>query len=151
MCPLRRVTDDQAGPNALGILVPPGRRTFLTLRPRSLSCDLVLLRAPEHKAFRDMNRDEAQVVATALLRALENAGGRVEEAPAPEGGGFWLRALVGPYALLVCPRLPGKPYQPLVFPDSVAAGAAAAELAPVLCPPTDVQQECYCNSRHFSS
>jgi hypothetical protein len=29
MCPLRRVEDDRAGPSALGILVPPGRRTFL--------------------------------------------------------------------------------------------------------------------------
>jgi hypothetical protein len=149
MCPLRRVDDDRAGPAALGVLVPPGRRTFLILRPRSLAWDLVLLRGAEGKAFRDMNRDEAQVVAGALLRALDKAGGHVEEVAHPDGR-LWLRARVGPYALLVCPRLPGQPYQPEAFPDAASARAAAAELAPILCPPPGVEQECYCNTRHFS-
>jgi hypothetical protein len=143
------VDDDLAGPAALGMLVPPGRRTFLILRPRSLAWDLVLLRGSEGEAFRDMNREEAQVVAGALFRALEKAGGRIEEVACPDGG-FWVRALIGSYTLLACPRLPGKPYQPEDFPDAAAARAATAELAPILCPPPDVEQECYFNTRHFS-
>jgi hypothetical protein len=148
MCPLRRVDDDQAGPAALGILVPPARRTFLILRPRSLPWDLVLLRAAEGKQFRDMNRDEAQVVPAAVFRALTRGGGWVEEVPSPEGGGHWLRARIGAYALLVCPRLPGQPYQPLAFVDLEAA-RAAAQLAVILFPPPGVEQECYFNTSHF--
>ncbi len=30
----RRVEGEEAGPDALGILVPPGKRTFVILRPR---------------------------------------------------------------------------------------------------------------------
>ena len=30
MCPLRRVEDADAGPDAVGILVPPGRRTVVS-------------------------------------------------------------------------------------------------------------------------
>jgi hypothetical protein len=150
MCPLRRVEGDRAGPAALGILVPPGRRTFLILRPRSLSWDLVLLRAAEGQMFRDMRPDEAEVVSAALFRALTRAGGGVEEAPCPDSGGYWLRARMGAYALLACPRLPGQPYRPVEFPDLQTARAAATDLAPILFPPPGVEQECYFNSRHFS-
>jgi hypothetical protein len=150
MCPLRRVDDAQAGPTALGILVPPGRRTFLILRPRALTWDLVLLRMPEGPAFRDMNPEEAQVVSSALWRALERGGGRLEEVGLPEGTGWWLRAHIGSYALLVCARLPGQAYEPLVFPDPPTARAAAEQLALILCPPPDIEQECYLNTRHFS-
>jgi hypothetical protein len=149
MCPLRRVDDDRAGPAALGILVPPGGRTFLILRPRSLSWDLLLLRANEDKVFRDMNRDEAQVVSAALFRAL-GRGAQVEAIASPDGPGYWLRARIGAYGLLACPRLPGQPYQPLDFPNPQAAHAAAEQTAAVLCPPPDVEQECYFNTRHFS-
>src|SRR4051794_38728939 len=99
MCPLRRVDDDRAGPAALGILVPPGRRTFLILRPRALSWDLLLVRGAEGPAFLDMSRDEAAAAGQGVYRALREwaAGGpgAVEVVPAPEGRGAWLRARVG--------------------------------------------------------
>jgi hypothetical protein len=154
MCALRRVEDGRAGPAALGILVPPGRRTFLILRPRALAWDLVLLRTPQGWDFRAMSHSEAQAAARDLCRALEawaaGGEGRLEEAASPEGPGFWLRARVGPFALLACPRLPGRPYQPHTFPDADAARAAARQLAPVLCPPAGVDQECYLNTCHFN-
>jgi hypothetical protein len=153
MCPLRRVEDDRAGPAALGILVPPARRTFLILRPRSLSWDLVLLRAPEGRAFREMGHPEAQAAARALGSALEawagGGDGRIEEIANPEGEGFRLRVRAGAFVLLACARRPGQPYQPQDFPDAAAARAAAAALASVLCPPPGIEQEYYFNTRHF--
>jgi hypothetical protein len=150
MCPLRRVDDEQAGPDSLGILVPPGRRTFLILRPRSLSWDLVLTRAAGGQSFRDMNRDEAQVVSSALFRALTRQSGRLEETASPKGAGYWLCAHVGVYALLVCSRRPGQPYEPIAFPDIGAARAAMAQLLPILFPPQNREQQCYFNTRHFA-
>ncbi len=153
MCPLRRVEDARAGPAALGILVPPGRRTFLILRPRSLAWDLVQLRAPEGRAFREMSQPEAKAAAHALAEALEawagGGDGGIEEFANPEGGGFWLRVRAGAFALLACGRRPGQPYRPEAFPDADAARAAAASLAAVLCPPPGVEQEYYFNTRHF--
>jgi hypothetical protein len=148
---LRRVTDRRAGPAALGILVPPGPRTFLILRPRSLAWDLVLVGADG--AFREMGRDEAEAAAAHLGRALDEwaAGGpgAVEAVAAPDGRGCWLRVGVGPVTLVACPRDPGRPYRPAVFADPAAARAAAGQLAAVLCPPAGVAQELYFNTRHF--
>jgi hypothetical protein len=153
MCPLRRVRDDQAGPAALGILVPPGRQTFLILRPRSLPWDLLLVRSAEAPAFRDLPHAEADRLAGELARALDDwprAPGRVEAVADPGGAGARLLARVGPFALLACPRLPGQPYRPHVFADTAEAREAAARLAAVLCPPPGVEQELYFNTRHFS-
>jgi hypothetical protein len=153
MCPLRRVEDVQAGPAAVGILVPPARRTFVILRPRTLAWDLVLLGTPDGSTFRDMSPLEAEMAAYRLYRALDawsgGGDGRLEEVASPQGRGFWLRAVVGPFALLACPRLPGQPYRPQDFGDARAARAAAAELLAVLRPPPGVEQECYLNTRHF--
>src|SRR5690242_12997246 len=107
MCALRRVADDQAGPAALGILIPPGRRTFLILRPRSLCWDLLLVRAPGATSFREMGREEANAAAHSLVRALEewslgSGGGTVEPVSAPDGRGFLVRAGVEEFHLLAC-------------------------------------------------
>ena len=153
MSAFRRVEGREAGPAALGVLAPPGRRTFLILRPRALPWDLVLLQPANGSVFCEMDRDEATAAAGALVRALEEwaAGGpgRVETAAAPQGPGLWLRVHAGPFSLLLCPRAPGQPYQALRFADGDAARAAAADLAPVLQPPSGAQQEVYFNTRHF--
>jgi hypothetical protein len=154
MCPLRRVDGDRAGPAALGILVPPGRRTFLILRPRSLPWDLLLLRPGMAPAFHDLPQLEATRLAHELSRALlgwDAGGGRIEQEPVSGGEGYWLRVRVGSFSLLTCPRQPGQPYRPLVFTDTDAARTAAAQLAAILCPPPGVEQEMYFNTRHFGS
>src|ERR1700683_1556260 len=69
MCPFRRVEGEQAGPSALGVLVPPSRRTVLILRPRTLGWDLVL--AQPSGGFREMNREEAEHAAHQVAAALE--------------------------------------------------------------------------------
>jgi hypothetical protein len=154
MSAFRRVEGALAGPAALGILVPPGRRTVLILRPRALAWDLLLVRAGEGSAFREMGLDEAHAAAQGLHRALEawaaGGPGRVEPVALPEDQGFWVRAGVGRFTLLACPRLPGQPYRPLVLADAVSAQAAAGDLAAVLCPPAGADQELYFNARHFS-
>ena len=153
MSAFRRVEGREAGPAALGVLAPPGRRTFLILRPRALPWDLVLLRPAHPSIFCEMDRDEAAAAAGEVARALEawaaGGPGRVETAEAPQGPGVWVRVHAGTFALLLCPRAPGQPYQALRFADAESARAAAAVIAPVLHPPPGAQQELYFNTRHF--
>jgi hypothetical protein len=153
MCPLRRVEGHRASPSALGILTPPGQRTFLILRPRALSWDLLLLRPGSASAFRELPHAEANRLADELLHALlqwsEGASGHVEEIACPEESGFWVRVRVGPFALLACGRQPGRPYQPMTFPDAETALAAAVQLRGVLRPAASVDQEVYLNTHHF--
>jgi hypothetical protein len=147
----RRVEDAQAGPTALGILVPPSRRTFLILRPRSLAFDLVLLRQAEDTLFREMSHDEAAAAALHLSRALqEQAESGVEVVTDPDDGS-WLRAKVGSLFLIACRRAPAKPYEPLFFADPQAAQDAVGRLALILCPPAGTEQELYFNTRHFQA
>src|SRR5262249_13245908 len=103
----RRVEGEQAGPAALGILVPPGRGTFLIVRPRALPWDLLWLRG-DGPAFRELAHDEASAAAQALYATLRRGEARVAPAQAA-GEGFWLRVTVGPFTLLACPRTPGRP------------------------------------------
>jgi len=154
MSPFRCVEGREAGPAALGVLAPPGRRTYLILRPRGLPWDLVLLQPAHASVFHEMDRDDATATAAELVRALEEwAGGgpgRVEATAAPQGPGVWLRVHAGSFSLLLCPRSPGQPYQALRFADGEAARIAAAALTPVLHPPPGAAQELYFNTRHFS-
>ena len=153
MCPLRRVEAHRAGPSALGILAPPGGRTILILRPRSLSWDLLLLRPDSTHAFLELPRADAERLGQEMYRTLrqwsEDASGYIEEVACPDGG-FWVRVRIGPFALLLCDRRPGLPYRPLAFPDVETALSAAAQLRYILRPPANVEQEVYLNTIHFS-
>ena len=153
MTAFRRVEGRDAGPDALGVLAPPGRRTFLILRPRALPWDLVLLRPGDAAVFHEMERDEAAAKAESLARALEawsdGALGCVEAAAAPQGDGAWLYAHVGRFSLLLCPRVPGRPYEAERFADAGAARVAVADLTAVLRPPAGARQELYFNTRYF--
>jgi hypothetical protein len=145
----RRVEGEQAGPDALGILVPPARRTFVILRPRALPWDLLLVR-PEDWTFRDLSHDEASAAAQGIYRALRDwvAGGPGSVEMVVGQSNFQLRVRIGPFALLVCPRRPGQAYAPLACSE-VDAHAAAAHLGTVLCPVGTAEQEVYFNTRFF--
>jgi hypothetical protein len=150
MCPLRRV-EDRASPSALGILVPPGPRSFLILRPRALPWDLVLMR-DDGVTFHEMSRPEAQATARCVCAALEDgldAGVDPFEAAHLPDGGCWLRVAVRSYRFVVCRRAPGQPYRATVFTAGEADTAAAA-LQPVLFP-GDAVQDVYFNEHHFHS
>ncbi|MFO0841993.1 MAG: hypothetical protein U0797_06270 [Gemmataceae bacterium] len=136
----RRVEGEQAGPAALGILIPPAKRTFVILRPRALPWDAVLCRGPDDLAFADLAHDEASAAAQGLYRALR-AGAVVEAL-----GDGRLRVVAGGFALLVCPRLPGQSYAALVCCDGETA-SARERLAAVVCPAGE--QEVYFNTRFF--
>jgi hypothetical protein len=152
----RRVNGDQAGPGALGLLVPPGRRTLLIVRPRSLAWDLVIVhsspRTGPTTSCREFGRDEAMAASEGLYLALEEwtAGGPgcVEAAAAADG--LVVRAQVGIFPLLVCPREPGRPYRPLIFADAEAAREAASAVAAALRPGAGAEREVYFNTRHFA-
>jgi hypothetical protein len=158
MSSLRRVSDDRAGPSALGILVPPGRHTFVILRPRALDLDLLLVKRDAagnpSLEFRPVTQAEAASLAQALYGALQawaaGGSGRVEVVPAGACGAAYLRAQVGVFPLVACRRTPGKPYQPAAFAEAGEAEAAAAALRATLCPPAGGEQEVYLNTRNFA-
>ena len=153
MSPFRRVAGDKAGPTALGILIPPGPRTLVLVRPRALDWDLLLLQ-PGADGFWEMPRGEAAALAPEVQRSLEAAaadgGGRMELIPQASGAGYWVRAAVGRFTWLVCRRRPGQAYQAMTFATETDARAAAERLAAVLCPAAGGAQEIYFNTLHFT-
>jgi hypothetical protein len=158
MPPFRRVEDRRAGPSALGILVPPGPRTLVILRPRSLEWDLLPLRPDDagraSAGFCEFGRDEAAGVARRVQRALEQAAGvganSVEAVALPDGAGFWVVARAGAWCWVACRREPGQPYRASQFATREGAGEAVARLACVLCPAAEAGQEYYFNTQNFS-
>jgi hypothetical protein len=157
MAALRRVFSNQAGPDAIGILVPPGMRTVVLVRPRALPWDLLPIDARACASvirFREFAREEAEAAAAALGRALEEwasgADGRVEVMAAPGAPGHCVRMEVGRFCLIACPRLPGQSYRPMVWATEEEANEAADALRPLFCPPPGTEQEIYFNSRHFT-
>ena len=120
----------------------------------SLSWDLLLLRPDSVSTFQEVARPEGSQLAQELFQALrhwsEGASGHVEEVACPEGRGFWVRVRVGLFALMVCGRQPGQPYQPFAFADAETALSAAAQVRRILRPPVNVEQEVYFNTLHFT-
>src|SRR5215469_8325055 len=121
MAPFRQIEGNQAGPNALGILLPPGRRTLVVVRPRSLDWDLIPLNPNENGGprFWEVARIEAPDLAQRVYRALEESAtagtARVDPLPALDGQGYELRAAVGTFVLVACSRSPGEAYRPQIF------------------------------------
>ncbi|MGL4551303.1 MAG: hypothetical protein ACRC33_08950 [Gemmataceae bacterium] len=133
-----RVEADRAGPSAVGILVPPAKRTFVILRPRSVPVDLLVCRSPEDPRFADLAHDEASAAAQGLWRALNSWDGSAGLAVA-DGR---LSLQVGGFLLVACARTPGQPYTPLpATPDD------AERLRAALCP--GAGREVYFNMRFF--
>jgi hypothetical protein len=158
MPPFRRVEGDQAGSTALGILIPPGHRTLVILRPRALAWDLVLL-SPfgdqlSAAGFWEILRVDAGIMSPRVQRALEewagSGNGGTELVRLEDELGFRVRVATGPYHWVVCRRVPGKPYKPWTFREATDAQAAASELTNFLCPGAEDNQEVYCNTQHFA-
>jgi hypothetical protein len=152
----RHVAGDRAGPNALGILVPPGRRTLVIVRPRALDWDLLPVdpHAQAELKFWELSGQFAPKLAREVVQALEagaiQRGSRVEAIAAPDGAGYQVRAGIGDFVLLVCARVPGQAYRPLTFPTVAEACAAAERIGDVLCPAPHAEQEVYFNTQHFA-
>ena len=158
MPPFRRVDARQAGPQALGILVPPGIRTLVILRPRSLEWDLLPLKPGQEQsnppAFCEWTRDEAAVMARRVVQAFERVAGNptspVEVVCSPPGERYGICARVEGCLWIACDRLAGKSYQPCFFACADDAAMAAARLTPLLWPAVDAQQEYYFNTQAFA-
>jgi hypothetical protein len=155
--PFRRVESRQAGPTALGILVPPGSRTLVILRPRSLSWDLLPARwngeGDSPPVFCTFTRDEAAAVARRLQQALAHAveaGSNPVETSGDAHGvcQVWIRT--GELVWIVCRRAPGTAYEPAVFSERDEARRLAEQLTPICWPAPDAVQEYYFNTQHFA-
>lgn len=149
-----RVEPQHAGPQALGILIPPGARTLVIVRPRALEWDLLPARwdgasdrAPEFCVF---GREEAAGIARRLIAALESATARIESFGQRQQDcvQLWLRT--EEFVWIVCQRTQGKAYQPLMFTSPSAAAIAAEQLAPFVCPAAEAKQEYYFNTQKFT-
>jgi hypothetical protein len=152
----QRIEPRQAGPTALGILVPQGAKTPVIVRPRALEWDLLPARwdgvgnhAPQFCLF---TRDEAAGVARRLVKALESAVAAgvnpLESFGDPEQNclQLWLRA--DEFVWIVCRRVQGGAYRPAVFTSIEEATAVGEALAAVMWPPADVVQQYYFNTQN---
>jgi hypothetical protein len=156
--PFRRVESRQAGPTALGILVPHGARTLVILRPRGLSCDLLPARwdgsASAPPIFCTFGRDEAAATARRLHLALEEAVrdgvNPVQTAGDPRGDNLQVWVRTNEFVWIVCHRAPGQAYRPALFADAEEARRLAEQLTPVFWPAADAGQEYYFNTQHFA-
>ena len=158
MPPFRRVESKQAGPTALGILVPPGGRTLVVLRPRDLPWDLLPARwegGDVPPTFCTFERDEAAAVARRVHKALEQAVANgvnpLQTLEDPRGETFQVWARTDEFVWVVCHRAPGQAYRPALFPDRAEARRHADQLAAVLWPAADGGQEYYFNTQHFTA
>lgn len=153
--PLRRVDLRQAGPTAVGILVPPGAKTFVVVRPRGMMWDLLPVRwdgdASRPPEFVSFDRDTAAIVARNLAKRLEAcdlAGEtRLETLGHEPAFQVWLRD--AELRWLLCERVPGQAYRPLVFASLEHAHDAAAKLMPLVSPGPERVQEYYFNTQNF--
>ena len=134
-----RVEAEQAGPTALGILIPPARRTFVILRPRALTFDLLLCRAADDPTFHALTHDEASVAAHSLYRGLRDGLALIEARD-------HLRVHVGALSFVACSRIAGQPYTPLAL-ELTDAEAIVSRLRSFLNPAGE--QEVYFNTRYF--
>src|SRR5262249_23565372 len=108
----RSVNAGKAGPNAVGILVPPGSRTLVVVRPRALPVDLVMVRRGEDGGFgsgfmeegRQTAGLEAQKLAKALMGSATDQALQVEVVPSADGG-YWVQVLVDVFPLIACQRV----------------------------------------------
>jgi hypothetical protein len=159
MKPFRRVEDRRAGPQALGILVPPGQRTFVILRPRGLPWDLLPFQlegaVPSRFLFLHFGRDEAARLARQVQAALEekalDRSNPLEAIPNPTGDGYLVQFQRHSFLWTACVRRPGLPYEPSIFATLQDAAEAAQKIAPIVCPAPDAGQEYYFNTQHFHS
>lgn len=153
----RRVGAAEASSQAIGILVPPGKRTTMIVRPRALAWDLLPIRRVEeegHEAsFLELSRDEATRQARDLYRGLESlaeGGMAVVEVVRAGETGYCIHARLSQITLLACRRIPGQSYHPAVFAMLEEARQAAAGIAAILQPPDGAQPEVYFNTQKFS-
>lgn len=151
----RRVAGGQAGPTAVGILVPPGRRTTVIVRPRALALDLLPIEEKQGTTtVCELGHLDAPSLANRLYRALEELSAdrpiQIETTPQPSTGGYEVRARLGQVRLLACPRRLGESYQPLLFGSREEAEQTASALRRYLCPPDDAEQELYLNTAQFA-
>jgi hypothetical protein len=158
MSAFRRVDAGKAGPSAVGILVPPGERTVVIVRPRPLAWDLLPAQwngdsssAPNFSRF---GREEAAVIARRLhmnLEACVAAGSSpIETFGDASGRHFqvWLRT--AEFFWILCSRAPGQTYRPAAFASRADAEHAAQQLMPFLCPAAGAAQEIYFNTQLFA-
>src|SRR5262245_28882769 len=139
----------EAGPRALGILVPPGKRTLVILRPRALEWDLVVERplGASPAGLWELHPLEAKpLVATVRALLANGKPAHIEFVRPPAGSDIQVRIVLGELHFMVCDRAVGQPYRPSRFTSEMEATNVAAMFRAVLSPVADANQELYCNT-----
>jgi hypothetical protein len=155
MAAFRRVDCPHAGLHALGILVPPGPKTFVILRPRALEWDLLPSPVEPQRTmvFCAFDRNEAAAVARNVARALQEGcadPGRGQVRGNPHGEGYQVCLRIDEYLWIVCARRPGEPYRPMNFRSRDEAEKVLEALRPIVWPVPGADQEYYFNTQNFA-
>jgi hypothetical protein len=148
MTRFRQVDARSASATALGILIPPGPRTVVVLRPRALPWDLVLLR-PTADRFWEIDEIEAALMTRRVCRTLEACLtadlGRIELVPGADRIQYTLRVVTHALVWLLCARDPGKPFRPLYLAHIEAARAVAKRVGDALSSHPSAEKDWYTN------
>lgn len=155
--PLRHVDFREASPRALGILIPPGARTVVVVRPRHLDWDLLPVRWNNDPAtcpaFCTFARDEAATIARGLAKFLQACDlGRtspVQTLGKASACQVWVKT--DSIHWLLCRRVPGRTYEPAIFPDLEQAQQAAMTVEKLVFPGPERVQDYYFNTQSFST
>jgi hypothetical protein len=155
----QRVEDRKAGPNALGILVPPGRRTVVIVRPRALPWDLLAAALPAEAiqplTFLDFDRDEAARVARGFHHDLEECAQNSNHPPEVKtnlwGAGYLVGIKRHNLFWLTCRREPGRSYGPMIWTSAEECQEVVRRLRELLCPEPVSRQEIYFNTQNFGT
>ncbi|GIW81123.1 MAG: hypothetical protein KatS3mg105_2930 [Gemmatales bacterium] len=152
MTPIRQVEGSKASERALGILIPPGQRTIVLLRPRALEYDLLPVNQDNSHGtfFWEIPQGRASAIADEMVQALTEHLQDVRIVPIADGDGYQLRMSLGHFVFVVCPRIAGQPYRPLALPTVAEAEKVSNRIRDALVPPSGADLEWYLNSRHFS-
>jgi len=150
----KRIDPKHAGPDSLGILIPPGARTLVIVRPRALDWDLLPAQwdgdhahAPQFCTFA---RDEAVAVARQLIDELQTSLSNPLGTFGNSDGTcvqIWLR--MNEHVWVVCRRQLGCGYEPMIFSSHEEATLAAESLASVVWPAGNSIQTYYFNTQAF--
>ncbi|MGF1579268.1 MAG: hypothetical protein ACFCD0_07875 [Gemmataceae bacterium] len=150
----QRVDHKQAGPYALGILIPPGQRTILIIRPKSLQYDFLAIKPADVNAdvptFCNFDRDEAAELARKVKTSLEAASEDVVTVhDNPWGDGYVAWVSCAELLWIPCHRRPGQAYQGALFLSEDEAKEVSMIMRRCFCPSDDEIGQIYFNTQHF--
>lgn len=154
----RRVDAKVAGPTAIGVLVPHGKKTLVVIRMRAMPWDLLPAQwdgdAAVAPRFCSFSRDDAAATARRFITDLQAAAASGDNPVQTFGNAaigklqIWVRT--ANLVWIACERTVGKAYEPATFASHEDAVKAATKIGRCVFPPDGEVQEYYFNTQSFA-